>query len=188
MMIWITFRKHAKRDRITIQILLRVILLSYNYVGWCRLWYAPVYNFMALQWRHIVTLNRLFKILFKLTGKKTSKIPGVCEGNPPVAGEFPTQSASSAESVFRVWRRHGIQRIESQLDGPQHIPSMKSCCYYTLAAVCQWNETATITILGAEQNGCNLHTISNAYFTMKICEFRIKYHWNTFLVVRLTVN
>ena len=40
--------------------------------------------------------------------KKTSKlrVTGLCEGNSPVTGEFPTQRASNAEDVFIWWRLH----------------------------------------------------------------------------------
>ena len=40
--------------------------------------------------------------------KKTSKLRviGLCEGNLPVTGEFPTQKASNAENVSIWWRHH----------------------------------------------------------------------------------
>ena len=40
--------------------------------------------------------------------KKTSKlrVTGLCEGNSPVTGEFPSQRASNAENVSIWWRRH----------------------------------------------------------------------------------
>ena len=40
--------------------------------------------------------------------KKTSKlhVTGLCEGNPPVTGEFPAQRASNAENVSIWWRHH----------------------------------------------------------------------------------
>ena len=41
--------------------------------------------------------------------KKTSKlhVTGLCAGNSPVTGEFPTQKASNAESVS-IWWRHDV--------------------------------------------------------------------------------
>ena len=44
--------------------------------------------------------------------KKISKlgVTGLCEGNSPVAGEFPTQRASDAESVS-IWLRHHVYVI-----------------------------------------------------------------------------
>ena len=40
--------------------------------------------------------------------KKTSKfrVTGLCEGNSPVTGEFPTQKASNVENVSIWWRHH----------------------------------------------------------------------------------
>ena len=42
--------------------------------------------------------------------KKTSKprVPGLCVGNSPVTGEFPTQRASNAENVSIWWRHHDL--------------------------------------------------------------------------------
>ena len=42
--------------------------------------------------------------------KKTSKrrVTGLCEGNPPVTGGFPSQRASNAENVSIWWRHHVI--------------------------------------------------------------------------------
>ena len=59
-----------------------------------------------LQWRHNEHSGAsnhqphdcLLNLLFRHTSKKTSKprVTGLCEGNSPVTGEFPTQSASNA--------------------------------------------------------------------------------------------
>ena len=73
---------------------------------------------MALQWRHNgrdsvsnhqphdCFLNRLLR----RRSKKTSKlrIIGLCAGNSPVTGEFPTQMVNNAENVSIWWRHHGI--------------------------------------------------------------------------------
>ena len=47
--------------------------------------------------------------LFRRRSKKTSKlrVTGLCEGNSPVAGEFPAQRTSNAENVSICWRHHG---------------------------------------------------------------------------------
>ena len=70
----------------------------------------------SLQWRHNerdgVSNHQhhdgLFNRLFKHITKKTSnlRVTGLCEGNSPVTGEFPTQSASTAENVSIWWRYH----------------------------------------------------------------------------------
>ena len=64
---------------------------------------------------HDCLLNRLFKYrskktsLFKYRSKKTSTlcVSGLCAGNSPVTGEFPTQRASNAENVSIWWRHNG---------------------------------------------------------------------------------
>ena len=71
----------------------------------------------ALHWRHNENdglsnhqpHDCLLKRLFKRRSKKTSKlrVTGLCVGNSPVTGEFPTQRASNAESVSIWWRHDG---------------------------------------------------------------------------------
>ena len=50
----------------------------------------------------------LLQRLFRRRSKKTSKlcVTGLCVGNSPVTGEFPTQRASNAENVFIWWCHH----------------------------------------------------------------------------------
>ena len=90
---------------------------------------GPVYGFwnravvsdvniwnLRLQWRHNECygvsdhrrLGGLLSRLFRRRSKKTSKlrVTGLCEGNSPVTGEFPSQRASNAENVFVWWRHH----------------------------------------------------------------------------------
>ena len=72
-------------------------------------------SFSALQWRHCEhdgvsnhrRLGSLLNRLFWRRPKKTSKLRvlGLCEGNPPVTGGFPSQGASNAENVS-IWRHH----------------------------------------------------------------------------------
>ena len=75
---------------------------------------------LALQWRnnardgvsnhqpHDCLLDRLFRGRSKKTSKL--RVTGLCEGNSPVTGEFPTQIASSAENVSIWWRHHGAHK------------------------------------------------------------------------------
>ena len=51
----------------------------------------------------------LLNQLFRRRSKKTSKlrITGLCVGNSPGTGEFPTQMANNAENVS-IWRRHHV--------------------------------------------------------------------------------
>ena len=50
--------------------------------------------------------------LFGSRSRKTSKLGviGLCEGNPPVAGDFPSQRSSDAENVSIWWRHHDTVR------------------------------------------------------------------------------
>ena len=56
---------------------------------------------------HHYLLNRLFR----RRSKKASKlrVTGLCVGNSPVTGEFPTQMASNTENVSIWWRHHEEQ-------------------------------------------------------------------------------
>ena len=71
---------------------------------------------LSLQWRHNEgdgvwnhgCLDCLLNSLFRRRSKKTPKLCayGLCEGNPPVTGGFPSQRASNAENVSIWWRHH----------------------------------------------------------------------------------
>ena len=71
----------------------------------------------ALLWRHNgldgISNHQLHECLlnrsFGRRSKKTSKLraTGLCAGNSPETGEFPTQMASNAENVSIRWRHHG---------------------------------------------------------------------------------
>ena len=75
--------------------------------------------FIALQWRHNELDSNhqphdcLLNRLFRHRSKKTSKlrVTGLCEGNSPVIGEFPTQRTSHAENVSIWWRHHGSENV-----------------------------------------------------------------------------
>ena len=70
----------------------------------------------TLQWHHngcdSVSNHQpygyLLNCLFRRRSKKTSKlhVTGLCMGNSPVTGEFPTQMASNAENASIWWRDH----------------------------------------------------------------------------------
>ena len=73
-------------------------------------------NNMTLQWRHnerdgVWNHRRLHCLpsrLFRCWSMKTSKlhINGLCEGNPPVTGGFPSQRVCNAENVSILLRHH----------------------------------------------------------------------------------
>ena len=70
----------------------------------------------SLEWRYIehdgvANHQRLYCLLNRLFGHRSKKISklcvtGLCAGNSPVTGEFPTQRASDAENVSIWWRHH----------------------------------------------------------------------------------
>ena len=73
-------------------------------------------NKCSLQWRHnerdgVSNNQRLDCLLNRLFRRRSKKTPelratGLCEGNSPVTGEFPSQRASNAENVSIWWRHH----------------------------------------------------------------------------------
>ena len=86
---------------------------------------GPGLDDMALQWCHDECdgvsnhrrLDCLLSRLFKRRSKKTSKLPvtGLCEGNSPVTGEFPSQRTSNTENGSIWWRHHGTNSFSQYL-------------------------------------------------------------------------
>ena len=78
-----------------------------------------LYHMITLQWRHkerdgIWNHRRLY-CLHRSRSKKTSKlcVPGFCEGNLPVTGEFLAQRTSNAENVSIWWHFDEIPFVSS---------------------------------------------------------------------------
>ena len=76
-------------------------------------WHVFIITVMSLFNKHDGISNHqphdcLLNPLFKHRSKKTSKlcVTGLCVGNSPVTGEFPTQMASNTENVSIWWRHH----------------------------------------------------------------------------------
>ena len=75
-------------------------------------------KYAALRWRHngrdsvsnLQPHDCLLNRLFRRRSTKTSKlrVTGLCAGNSPATGEFPTQMASNAVNVSIWWRHHGM--------------------------------------------------------------------------------
>ena len=63
---------------------------------------------------HVSNHRHLLCRLFRRTSKKTSKlrVTGLCEGNLPVIGGFPSQRASYAENVSIWWRFMPCQSLQ----------------------------------------------------------------------------
>ena len=72
----------------------------------------------ALEWPHngpdgVSNHQRLHCLHSRLFRRRSKKIPklrvtGLCEGNPPVIGGFPSQRASNAENASISWRHRDI--------------------------------------------------------------------------------
>ena len=84
----------------------------------------------TLQWRQksqITGVRIVYStLLFCRRSKKTPKLPvtGLCEGNSPVTGEFPTQRASNAENVPIWWSHHE----ETPSDDMPQRKTIPTCC------------------------------------------------------------
>ena len=87
----------------------------YSPLMWMFYWVGR-YKTSSLQWRHNgrdsvsnhqphdCLLNRLFGRRSKKTRKL--RVTGLCAGNSPGTGKFPTQMASNAKNVSIWWRHH----------------------------------------------------------------------------------
>ena len=75
----------------------------------------------------------LFNRLFRHRSKKTSKlcVTGLCEGNPPVTGGFPSQRASNAENVSIWWCHRDLNRIKCKIAFPLSSPQ----CDHSISTV-----------------------------------------------------
>ena len=62
---------------------------------------------------HDCWLNRFFRHRSKKTSKL--RVTGLCEGNSPVTGEFPTQRTSNAENVSTWWRHHDFHSLSKAI-------------------------------------------------------------------------
>ena len=95
-------------------------------------WLVSLY---PLQWRHsecngVSNSNNqprecLLKRWFGRRSRKTSKlhVTCLCEGNSPVASEFPAQRASNAENISIGWRHYVFAIIPSGCQGTLVMPS-----------------------------------------------------------------
>ena len=107
-------------------------------------WHLPCET-TALQWRHngwdSVSNHQphdcLPNRLFWRRSKKTSKlrVTGLCAGNSPGTGEFPSQVASNAENVSIWWRHHDkwlcTSTVASQITGSTTVRSTPSLFSYS---------------------------------------------------------
>ena len=89
---------------------------------------------------HHCLLNRLFGCRSKKTSKL--RVTGLCAGNSPGTGEFPTQVASTAENVSIWWRHHHLLQVQPHVQWR----STKSGPVFVLIILKNWknNETEKI--------------------------------------------
>ena len=120
-------------------------------MAWCLCGTKPLSN--PLQRRHNEhdsvsnhqCLYCLFSCLFRHRSKKISKlrVTGLCVGNSPGTGEFPTQKASNAENVSIWWSHHAsdiwghwCQKQVSQAEMNNCIPkNIVGCNYLSLLEI-----------------------------------------------------
>ena len=79
------------------------------YVSFCNLIHIHRYNDVIMGTITSQITSQLFTQPFiQHRSNKTTKlrVTGLCAGNSPVAGEFPVQMASNAETVSIWWRHH----------------------------------------------------------------------------------
>ena len=81
--------------------------------GWCHNERDGISNHQP----HDCLLKRLCRRKWKKTLKL--RITGLCVGNSPVSGEFPTQRVSNAEYVSNCWCHHGFHTMTA--------PCINSC-------------------------------------------------------------
>ena len=65
--------------------------------------------------------------------KENIRVTGLCEGNPPVTGGFPSQRASNAKNVPIWWRQHGKWREEIPSPNQQNCSSCVALVWRLLA-------------------------------------------------------
>ena len=128
-------------------------MLSHYVKGtlWSHYLYIWLFH-MTIRWRHNEcdgisnhqAHNCLLKCLFRCRSKETLKlrVTGLCAGNSPVTGEFPTQRGSNAENVSIWWRHHGFSIVT------RHIGSVDFFIKQTAQQTCG-NLAGAILLLSA---------------------------------------
>ena len=86
-------------------------------------------SWVWLVYQVIRTHDCLLNRLFRRRSKKTSKlhVTGLCAGNSPGTGEFPTQMASYVEDVSIWWRHHETSHISWSIVHMHYACKIPSC-------------------------------------------------------------
>ena len=117
----------------------------------------------ALQWRHNgrygISYHQphdcLLNRLFRRRSKKISKlrVTGLCEGNSPVTGGFPTQRASLAEHVSIWWRHHGrwshpegMEEVDHHSTTTKHNKARTKCISIGAYSVTHKNDVGFVIV------------------------------------------
>ena len=153
---------------------------------------------MASQWCHnecqsVSNHRRLYCLINRLfwrRSNKTSKlwVTGLCEGNPPVTGGFPSQRASYTESVFIWWchndtciwqvnitSQSSCVRVTHQMDlAPSYITGHVRFCYH-------WDsyEQLPFFLASWKNTAWNFWFSYNIYFAALVINYGIS---NTFVL------
>ena len=79
----------------------------------------------------ITSLTVAYSTVYPGRSNKVSKLcaTGLCGGNSPVTGEFPTQRASNAENVSIWWRHHVGEQYYSHSNG--HCLILNENCWFS---------------------------------------------------------
>ena len=114
------------------------------------LWFIILNDYWyTLRWRHngrdSVSNHQphdcLLQSLFRPRSKNTSKlrVTGLCAGNSPGTGEFPSQMASNAENVSISWRHHDLIKLYSTVySGADHRKHQSSASLAFVVGIQRW--------------------------------------------------
>ena len=113
---------------------------------------------LCFQWLHCSGVSNhqhldcLFSLLSRHTSKKISnlRVTGLCEGDPPVTGRFPSQRAANAENISIWWRHHVI-----------YVQPWSLLCY--LQHCLKFNQVITTLWIQQPWASCQIRKIAGAH-------------------------
>ena len=123
---WVQWRlKSPACRRVTQPFVQAKVKENISTLGLCHIGVVITMTSWWVQWRLKSPACRWFTQPFvQAKVKETSKlrVTGLCEGNSPATGEFPTQRASHAENVSIRWRHHVTNKIHvSKYNSYHHL-------------------------------------------------------------------